>query len=157
MIIRNSIFFIAIVLLLIQHSKALCQLPTQLDGLCTSCAPPNILNSGFCFTPITGCISQLSPSLCGQCATGFTLTNFTCIPVGTSQTGPNTVNLNLYTNSGYDYRYELLNFYLKQRYSQNLSDKISDISQLITQPTTYGFIYIITYFNPYSNTGQYRG
>ena len=157
MIIRNSIFFIAIVLLLIQHSKALCQLSTQLDGLCTSCAPPNILSSGFCFTPITGCISQLSPSLCGQCSTGFTLTGFTCVPVGIAQASSNTINLNIYTNSGYDYRYELLNFYLKQKYSQNLNDKISDISQLITQATTYGFIYTITYFNPYSNTGQYRG
>lgn len=157
MIIRNSIFLIAIVLILIHPTSSLCQLTNQLDGLCTSCIPPNILNSGFCFTPITNCISQLSPSLCGQCANGYTLANFACVAVGTPQATSNTINLNLYTNSGYDYRYELLNFYFKQKYSQFVSDKISDISQLITLPTTYGFIYTITYFNPYSNVGQFRG
>jgi hypothetical protein len=49
-----------------------------------------------------------------------------------------------------------LDYYLKQKYSVNLRDRISDVGQLITQPTTYGYIYALTYFNPYANTALYR-
>lgn len=37
-----------------------------------------------------------------------------------------------------------------------MRDKISDVAQLVTQPTTYGFIYALTYFNPYANTTLFR-
>ena len=37
-----------------------------------------------------------------------------------------------------------------------LRDKISDISTLVTLPTTYGIIYVLTYYNPYASTQMYR-
>jgi hypothetical protein len=155
--IEISIFLIALLLALAPVSQTYCLVSTQLDGLCTSCTAPLILISGYCITPMAGCSSQLSNNICGQCSIGFILSNHACIPTGVTAANPNPVSLTLYTNTCPDNHYEILNLYFKQKYNQNLKDKISDITQLITLPTTYGFIYTITYFNPYSNTSLYRG
>ncbi len=55
-----------------------------------------------------------------------------------------------------DYRYELLDYYLKQKYATQLRDKISDISLLVTLPTTYGTIYALTYYNPSASAQVFR-
>jgi hypothetical protein len=45
---------------------------------------------------------------------------------------------------------------LKQKYAAQLKDKISDISILLSVPTTYGVIYAVTYYNPYASAQMYR-
>lgn len=84
--IEISIFLIAIVLQLLPTYNAFCQLSNQLDGLCTSCSPPKVLNYGYCVTPLPNCINQISPSLCSQCAAGYVLLDYSCVLAGSSST-----------------------------------------------------------------------
>ena len=42
---------------------------------------------------------------------------------------------------------------MKGKYSSKLWDKISNVSMLFELKTTYGFVYVLTYTNPYSNGG----
>lgn len=153
--IHISILLPLLILALTHPSKALCQTTSQLNGLCTACPNGQFLSAGFCLTPITGCLTQISNSLCSQCKTGFTLNGYVCTP-GASAVPSASSNLDLYTDDGPDKRYELLDYYFKQKYSTVLRDKISDIGQLITLPTTYGYIYAITYYNPFANASLYR-
>ncbi len=147
---------ISILLLLLTAvpSYSLCQSPGQLNGLCTACPSGQTLTFGFCQTPIPNCSLQISNSICTQCAPGYTLNGYACT-LGTTSSAPSS-NLDLYSDDGPDKRYELLDYYLKQKYNSYLRDKISDIGQLITQATTYGYIYALTYYNPFANTTTYR-
>jgi hypothetical protein len=149
------ISILLLVLLVGAHpAHCLCQPPSQLNGLCTACPSGRTLSFGFCISPIVGCASQLSNSLCTQCAPGYTLNGYAC-SLGAASSAPSS-NLDLYSDDGPDKRYELLDYFLKQKYVTMLRDKISDVGQLITQATTYGYIYALTYYNPYANTTLYR-
>ena len=43
---------------------------------------------------------------------------------------------------------------MKGKYKSKLSDKISNLSMLHELKTTYGFVYTLTFTNPYSNGGK---
>lgn len=152
--IHISILLLAALLLLAAPAAALCLSAAQLNGLCTACAAGQQLSFGFCLAPMAGCISQLSNGLCTQCGAGYALKGYACSE-GASSAAPSS-NLDLYTENGPDKRYELLDYFLKQKYAASLRDKISDVAQLITQATTYGYIYALTYYNPFANTTLYR-
>jgi hypothetical protein len=145
---------ILVLLLAAVPAYSVCQSVGQLNGLCTACAAGQTLSFGFCLTPIPACTLQISNSLCTQCAVGYTLNGYAC-SLGTSSSAPSS-NLDLYSDNGPDKRYELLDYYLKQKYNSYLRDKISDIGQLVTQATTYGYIYALTYYNPFANTPNCR-
>lgn len=153
--IHISILLIPTLLLLPHLSAALCLASSQLNGLCTACPSGQTLSAGFCIGAMAGCTSQLSNSLCSQCGVGYTLNGYSC-SLGNSNSASASSNLDLFTDDGPDKRYELLDYYFKQKYYPNLKDKISDITQLATLPTTYGYIYALTYYNPYANTPPYR-
>jgi hypothetical protein len=146
-----SILVISALFLLAPYCTSKCQSSSQLNGLCTACPAGQQLSAGFCISPIPGCIAQISNSLCTQCGTGYTLKGYSC----TDSTSASS-NLDLYTDDGPDKRYELLDYYFKLKYVGSLRDKISDIGQLVTLPTTYGYIYALTYFNPFANSSTYR-
>ena len=42
---------------------------------------------------------------------------------------------------------------MKGKYNDKLFDKISNVSMVSELKTTYGFVYVLTYTNPYSNGG----
>lgn len=151
-----SILLCVALFLLLPLSYGFCLSATQIDGLCAACNPPLLLIAGYCIPPMPGCTSQLANNICGQCSASYTLSRSICVPVGTTITNPMSSTLELYANTSPDYGYEYLNIYFKQKYSQFLSTKISDVTQLVTVPTTYGSIYTITYYSPYSNTTMYR-
>lgn len=150
-----SILLVALLLALVARTNNYCLSSSQLDGLCTACSPPQLLTSGFCLTPMPGCASQLANNYCSQCSAGFYLRRWACVAVGTTASNALSI-MQVYADTSPDYRYEYLNIFLKRKYSQFLSSRISDLTQLITVTTTYGSIYTITYYNPYSNATQYR-
>lgn len=150
--IRISICLITLTLLPV--ITPICQSSSQLNGLCTACPQGQTLSFGFCLSPIPGCISQLSNGLCSQCGAGYTFNGWAC-SLGNGNSGAASSNLDLYSDDGPDKRYELLDYYFKQKYVSSLRDKISDIGRLISLPTTYGYIYALTYYNPYSNAAIY--
>ena len=150
-----SILLVAILLAIIPATHNYCLSASQIDGLCTACSPPQLLVSGFCLAPMPGCISQLSTNYCSQCGAGYYMRRWVCIPTGSTASNVLSI-MQVYADTSPDYRYEYLNILLKRKYSQFLSSRISDLTQLITVTTTYGNIYTITYYNPYSNATQYR-
>lgn len=150
-----SILLVAVILSLVNRSNNYCLSASQIDGLCTACNPPQLLISGYCVTPMSGCISQLANNFCTQCSAGYYLRRWSCVPIGVAASNLMSI-MQVYADTSPDCRYEYLNIYFKRKYSQYLSSRISDLTQLITVTTTYGSIYTITYYNPYSNVTQYR-
>lgn len=74
-----SILLVVALLALINRCNNYCLSGSQLDGLCTACNPPQLLISGYCVTPMPGCISQLANNYCSQCAVGYYLQRWACL------------------------------------------------------------------------------
>lgn len=104
-----SISIITIFLLLIATTSPSCLNPTQPDGLCSSCSASQNLLSGYCVTPLPGCITQISPSVCTLCNASYTLTNNICLSLQTATAAPPSNNpqqqLHIYTDNAPNFRY----------------------------------------------------
>lgn len=104
-----SISIITIFLLLINATSPTCLNPSQPDGLCSSCSPSQNLISGYCVTPLQGCITQISPSICTLCNSSYILTKNICLPLQTVTAAPPSNNpeqqLYIYTDNAPNFRY----------------------------------------------------
>ena len=98
---------ILLVLLLTQHVSPVCQAPTHLDGLCQACPPNQILIAGFCLPPMLGCISQLSPNVCGTCQAGWVLIRNLCTSSNSNSSAPlnSLSSLETYSDDAPDLKY----------------------------------------------------
>jgi hypothetical protein len=101
-----SIALILVLLLTCLVSPA-CLAPTHLDGLCQACPPNQILIAGFCLPPILGCLSQLSPNVCGTCQAGWVLTRNLCVSSNSNNPPPlnSLSSLETYSDDAPDLKY----------------------------------------------------
>lgn len=105
----RSIIVLTSFLLLFQGVQSACLLPSQLNGLCSSCTSSHILISGYCVKPMPGCQQQMSSNVCGTCMLGYQLAGTFCMPLtnsnGASGSTPVQQNLVTYADHAPNYRY----------------------------------------------------